>query len=72
MYGEGVGREGGKAIQRTTPRQACGGWLWRFLEETKADVGGTACAISFLSSLGFNCGEVLVRVFISFLGLKQG
>ena len=47
MYGEGVGREGSKAIQRTTPRQACGGWLWRFLKETKADVGGTAGAISF-------------------------
>lgn len=47
MYGERVGREGSKPIQRTTPRQACGGWLWRCLEETKADVGGIACAISF-------------------------
>lgn len=47
MYGERVGREGSKPIQRTTPQQACGRWLWRFLEETKADVSGTACAISF-------------------------
>lgn len=47
VHGEGVGREGSKPTQRTTPWQGCAGWLWRFLEEMKANIGRTARAISF-------------------------
>lgn len=45
MHREGVGREGSKATQGTTPWQGCGGGLWRFLQEMKADIGGAAHAL---------------------------
>lgn len=45
VHREGVGREGSKATQGTTPWQGCGGGLWRFLQEMKADIGGAAHAL---------------------------
>lgn len=47
VHREGVGREGSKSTQRTTPQQGCGRGLWRVLEETKAGIGETACVVSF-------------------------